>query len=273
MSRRLGRSRFTLVLLILTSVTLLTLDFRGFGPIDRARSAVLSAFSPVGDFATRVFSPVGDAWNGAFHYDQLQTENDQLREQVDQLQGQITGGEVAKQSLQQLLEQADIQYVGDIPTTKARVVSGAIANFDDTVEIDKGSNSGIKRGMPVVTGRGLIGKVVRVTDERSVVQLITDGSFSVGFSVVGTDTLGVARGIGDGGQLRATVDADRSVQPGQILVTSGVAGSYFPQGLPIGTVTAVNDNGGTLQRDLDVQMLADLHDLTYVTVVLWEPGG
>lgn len=271
LSRRSSRSRFTLILLILTSITLLTLDFRGFAPLDRARSSVLTAFAPVGDFGSRVFRPVGDAWNGAFNHDELQAENDHLREQLDELSGQLTTDEVARQSLKQLLEQADIQFVGDIPTAKARVVSGAISNFNDTIEIDKGSDAGIKRGMPVVTGRGLIGKVARVSPNRSVVELVTDGSFNVGFSIVGTNTLGVATGSGGEGKLRATVDIDRQVQPGQILVTSGVAGSYFPQGLPIGTIASVDDPGGSLQREFDVQMLANLNDLAYVSVVLWEP--
>jgi len=271
LSRRSGRSRFTIILLVLTSITFLTLDFRGFGPLDSARSAVLSAFAPVGDFAAGIFRPIGDGWNNAFHGDDLQAENDRLRQQVDELQGQLTQGDVAKQSLQQLLEQADLQFVGNIPTTKAQVVSGAVSNFDQTIEIDKGTSSGIKKGMPVVTGRGLIGRVARVADNRSVVEMVTDGNFTVGFSVVGTNALGVAKGQGDASTMRGSVDVEREVLPGQILVTSGVAGSYFPQGLPIGTVSGVTNAEGSLQKDLDITLLADMHDLTYVTVVLWEP--
>ena len=56
-SRRTSRSRFTLVLLVLTSLTLLTLDFRGFGPIDRARNAMLDALAPVGHGAQSVRQP------------------------------------------------------------------------------------------------------------------------------------------------------------------------------------------------------------------------
>ena len=52
-TRRSGRTRFTILLLVLTAITLLTLDGRGFGPIDSARSAVLSVLSPVGDAARR----------------------------------------------------------------------------------------------------------------------------------------------------------------------------------------------------------------------------
>ena len=270
-TRRGGRTRFTLILLILTSITLLTLDFRGFAPLNSARSAVLDAFTPVGNFASDTLRPVGDAWNGAFDYDNVKNENEALRQRVDELEGQITSGDVAKQSLQQLLEQVDIPFVGDIPTAGARVVSGAVANFDHTIEIDKGENAGIKEGMAVVTGRGLIGRVQTTSADRATVELLSSGAFTVGFSVVGTNVLGEARGLADGVRLSATTDVGRIVLPGQILVTSGLARSRFPQGLPIGTVTNVQPNDGSLDQNLDVQMLADLSDLTFVSVVLWEP--
>jgi rod shape-determining protein MreC len=270
-TRRGSRARFTLILLILTSITLLTLDFRGFQPLDSVRSAVLDAFEPVGDFASDTFAPVGDAWNGAFDYDSVQKENEALRQRIDELEGQITSGDVAKQSLQQLLEQVDIPFVGDIPTVSARVVSGAVANFDETIEIDKGENDGIKTGMAVVTGRGFIGRVVRTAPDRSVIQLLSSGRFSVAFSIVGTNVLGDATGVGEGTTLRATTDADRIVLPGQILVTSGLERALYPQGLPIGIVTDVRSDAGSREQELQVQMLADLSDLTFVSVVLWEP--
>ena len=270
-TRRGGRARFTLILLILTSITLLTLDFRGFQPLDSVRSAVLDAFEPVGDFASDTFEPVGDAWNGAFGYDDVRQENEALRQRVDELEGQITSGDVAKQSLQQLLEQVDIPFVGDIPTVGARVVSGAVANFDETIEIDKGENAGIREGMAVVTGRGMVGRVVTTSDDRAVIQLLSSGRFSVAFSIVGTNVLGDATGVGEGTRLRATTDVDRPVMPGQILVTSGLERARYPQGLPIGTVVDVRSDEGSLDQELEVQMLADLSDLTFVSIVLWEP--
>jgi len=270
-TRRGGRSRFTLILLILTSITLLTLDFRGFSPLGSVRSAVLDAFEPVGNFASDTLSPVRDAWNGAFGYDDVQSENEALRQRIDELEGQITSGDVAKQSLQQLLEQVDIPFVGDIPTASARVVSGAVGNFDQTIEIDKGESAGIRTGMSVVTGRGLIGVVKTTSSDRAVIELLSSGTYSVGFSIVGTNVLGDARGLADGQRMTATTDVDRIVVPGQILVTSGLARSRFPQGLPIGTVTNVTKDEGALEQQLDVQMLADLSDLTFVSVVLWEP--
>jgi rod shape-determining protein MreC len=273
LSRRSGRTRFTLILLVLTAVTLLTLDFRGFGPLNSARSAVLDAFAPVGDTAGGVLEPVRDAWNGATGYDELAGENDELRQRVDELEGQLTDNQIARDSFRQLLEQNDISFIGDVPSVKARVVSGAVSNFDATLEIDKGTSAGIQRGMPVVTGRGLIGRIAEVGDDRAVVELLSGGSFFVGFSVVGTNVLGTVRGQGEGGRLAATVDGDDVVERGQIVLTSGVQGSQFPQGIPIGTIGRVDATPGALEQQLEVEMLADTNDLAFVTVLLWQPSS
>jgi rod shape-determining protein MreC len=270
-SRRSGRSKFTLALLILTSITLLTLDFRGFGPLQTARSSVLGVFSPVGDFFGGVFEPVGDAWSGAFDQRDLAKENEDLRRQIDDLEGQLTSGEVAKEANRQLLEQVGIEYLGDVQTVQARVVGGSINNFDTTILIDKGESSGIQVDMPVVTGKGLIGRIAQTSASSATVELLTSGDFSVGFTAVGTAAQGVLSGASDSGALRGTVDVAGNVNPGQLLITSGTLGSPYPQGIPIGMVSAVSDQPSTLERTLEIQMAADVSDLAYVTVVLWQP--
>jgi rod shape-determining protein MreC len=270
--RRSGRRRFTLILLLLTAVTLLTLDFRGFAPLDSVRSAALSVMAPVGDATSGLFEPLGRGWDGMFDNDGTAAENAALRARVDELEGQLTSGEVAKESLQQLLEQVGIPFVGDIPTTPAKVVSGAVSNFDTTLELDKGSSAGIAKGMPVVTGRGLIGRVAQVSENRSRVQLLTDPDLQVGFSVVGTPIIGTLRGTGRSDRLEGSVSSDRLVLPGQIVVTSGLQGSPYPPGIPIGTITAVNADDAAREKNLDITMLADLYDLSFASVVLYEPA-
>ncbi len=153
-TRRGGRARFTLILLILTSITLLTLDFRGFAPLNTVRSAVLDAFQPVGDFASDTLEPVSDAWNGAFDYDAVEKENEELRRRVDELEGQITSGEVAKQSLQQLLEQAGVlrvQRYGD--EAEGATLEPAGVELDIAAEGEPVGGDGHRVGAPVADHR------------------------------------------------------------------------------------------------------------------------
>lgn len=272
--RRRGRARITISLLLLSAVLLLTLDSRGSGPVQSARSVVLSVLSPLGSAAATVVNPIRNAWNSAFDQGNLKNENETLREENDRLKGDVTANSIAKEQLQQLLQLVGIPFVGDTPVVHTRIVSGAVGNFGDRIELDKGSNEGIERNMPVVTGEGLIGKVIEVSENRSVVSLLSSGTYRVGFSVVGTAAIGIAQGSGGDGNLRGSnIDSRQAVTVGAITATSGLAGSPFPPNLPIGTVTAVRTNEAELESTVDISMFANLNSLIYADVVLWKPAG
>ncbi len=266
-----GRARVTIGLLVITAVILLTIDGRGTGPLHAVRSAVGSVLSPLGSVASSIGRPFSNAWSAAFEQDDLSKQNEALQEENDRLRGELTAAAVASQQLEQLLQLVDIPFVGNTPVVHTRVSSGTVGNFGQTIELDKGSNAGIERNMPVVTGQGLIGKVIEVYDNRSVVSLLSSGSFKVGFLVVGTPAIGIADGKGSDGSLKGTVSDSRlNISNGQIVVTNGLAGSPFPANLPIGSITDVRTNDATLVSTVDIQMLADVHDLTYADVVLWK---
>lgn len=271
-TQRRGRTRFTVLLLVLTAITLLTLDGRGFGPIGSARSAVLSALSPVGDFGAAVFRPIGNAWSSAFDQGDLQAENDRLTQENEQLQGQVLAGQLSQQQLQQLLENEGITFTGDLPRVHARVVAGSVGNFGQTLDLDKGSSSGIAEGMAVVTGKGLIGKVVQVSADRSTVELITSGNYQVGFTAVGTAAVGIAQGTGSPSLLRGfNVDVSQTVEVGQIVVTGGTQRSKFPPDLPIGTIATVQTDAAARETKVDITLFARTTDLTYADVVIYTP--
>ena len=184
LSRRTGRSRLTLALLVLTSLAVLTLDFRDSGIVAGARRVAGTAFSPLRGVAETVSEPFSNAWRGITGYGDLEAENEELRAQIDELEGEAVLDADAAEQLAELLEQLDMEWVGDIPPATARVVAGPASNFSHTIEIGKGSDDGFKEGMPVVNGAGLVGKVVQVTSNRSTVQLITDPDFAVGVRLV-----------------------------------------------------------------------------------------
>lgn len=273
LSRRTGRSRFTLLLLVLTSITVLTLDFRGSGLVDGMRNGALTVFGPVRDAASSLFEPIGTAWNGAFNYGDLEKQNEALRQQIEELQGQLAQEGNAAAQLREFLLQADIPFIGDTPTATARVTSGPVSNFEHTIEIDKGSAVGVKVGMPVVTGAGLVGRVEQVTTSRSVVRLVTDPGLDVGVLLETSRDVGVAHGEGDGRPLKVDrgIDPKTIVSRGEHAFTSGVDRSSFPPDIPVGRVVTVSMAGDQLQQIVEIQPLADLDQLAFVRVMLWEP--
>jgi rod shape-determining protein MreC len=275
MSRRSGnrsRLRFTLLLLVLTSITLLTLDFRGFGPLESAHNGAQAVFGPVSDAATSVFRPIGNWWTGNFHSSDLEEENRQLKQQVDDLNGQVAANANAQKELDQLKSQLNISFVGQYQTVHARVTTGAIGNFDETIDIDKGANDGIKLNMPVVSGSGLIGRVVSVNDNRAVISLITNRDFKVAVKVSAKPGFGLVSGTGEDAKVSATFGNKDPVDVGDVLVTSGSdPHSAYPADIPVGKVTAAHTDDVALTKDLDVDLVATLSDLEFVTVVLYTP--
>ncbi|MEY2449944.1 MAG: rod shape-determining protein MreC [Acidimicrobiaceae bacterium] len=273
LSSRGGRSRFTLALLILTSLTVLTLDFRGSSAIHSLRSAASTAFSPVRDAAGTVFSPFTSAWNGLFHYDDVRKDNDRLRAELDQVRGQQDQALADQQAFKDLAATQGITQWTTLPAVTAQVIAGPLTNFEHTIEIDRGSASGIKVGMPVVTGAGLAGRVVDVQGNRSVIKLLNDPDVVVGVRLLSSNETALLHGLGDGKPLvvDAGIDPKVVVPPDELINTSGEDRATFPAGIPIGKVAKVDLSAGQLTQILTVTPLADLTRLTFVKVLLWEP--
>ncbi len=273
LSRRAGRSRFTLAILVLTSITVLTLDFRG--GMGGLRDVAATVFSPVRSAADAVFDPVGNAWDGVFGYGELEEENEALQARIDELEGDELREENYEERIEEiteLLAAADLDFVGDIPTVTARVVGSSPSNFDDTVQLDKGSADGIGLDMPVVTGAGLVGRVVQVSGGSSVVRLVTDPSSQIGVELVGVNDTAVARGTGDGEPLVVDggIEAETDVSEGVGVVTSSLS-SVFPPDLNVGRVTGVDDTDTGDGQAIQIAPLAELDALSYVNVLDWEP--
>jgi rod shape-determining protein MreC len=269
----MSRRRFTLVLLVLTSITLLTLDFRGFGPLESARSSVLGLLAPVGDFFGRIGEPIGDMWSGASGYGKLEDENRRLKERIDELEGRLATSEAAQQELDELKRTLNIEFAGGIEKVTARVSSGSVSNYDETIEIDKGASSGIRPKMAVVTGAGLLGHVEIVSENRATVRLITQKDQSVGIKVRSDQPVkGVARGQGEEHMVRATlIRFEDPVAVDDLILTSGGRGSFYPPDIPVGKVVAVHENEPTRQKEIDIDLFVNLGELEYVQVLLQEP--
>ena len=272
---RTGRSRFTLIFLLLSSATLLTLDARDFEPLQRTEETLTDLISPLRSGADRLFEPFGDAWVGITGYDEMEAENQTLREELQQLEGQQILDSDAAIRLESLLDELGLPYVQDIPNVVGEVVTANVGNFDRySVQINRGSQDGIRNGMPVVTRGGLIGRIDGDPGRgHSRVTLLTDPSFEVGVLAVGTDDVALASGSGHGEPLmvRKGLEIDTEVAVGQEVVTSGVDRSRYPPGIPIGTVTNFDYDEARLLQILTVEPSANTDNLSFVTVLLYDP--
>lgn len=272
--RALGRTRYTLLVLVMLAVTLVTVDARATGVTDGARRVTMDAMAPLTDGVGAVLRPVKDVIAAVGGYDDLRRENDALRTQVEQLRADraaVSGVRQQNDSLRALL---DLPGLETFPTVAAEVAFRAPSNVDQTIEIDRGSSQGVAVGMPVVAaGSLLVGRVVEVASGRARVRLLTDPQFSVGVALPEVPEYGLTTGSGAGRDLELTLVDDPGTRPGAIVLTSGTeqSRSRVPKGLIVGVVSDVQAVEGELSLRASVRPSVDLDRLEFVSVVLWTP--
>ena len=278
-AQRSGRSRYRLLLLILTAATLLTLDFRGFGPLDTAQSRVRDVLEPVVSAVDVVLGPVAEVWTVMFTYNDLRSENERLKDELDRLASADIRGAAEQDALERLLDATGETFVEGVERLTATVLRDSVGNFDDDVmSIDVGHRDGVAPGMAVVTSAGFVGRVETVDAALSTVTAVSDPSLVVGVRLLDTGDVGLGHGMA-GDPTRFVVDAglrwpetgDMSELPavGSPVVTS--AGSRYPADIPVGRVASVEPSEAGLAQLVTVDLAADVQDLGYVTVLLLAP--
>jgi rod shape-determining protein MreC len=272
--RRSRRHRFVLVLLVLTSITVITLDFRdgGDGAVESLRTAGREAFAPVQDAVQGVLSPVGDFFGGITRYRSVRAENARLRAEVEQARTESVRAADAERERELLTRLANLDFAEDLRDIPARVVDNAPSNFERTVTLDRGAEAGVAVGMPVVTDAGLVGRVVEVSPTRSRVLLVTDRSSRVGVRLATSRDIGALAGAGPRGLLSLDlINVDTAVSEGEAVLTSGLDQGILPAQIPVGTVRSARVPDGALTQEVLVEPFVDFGRLELVRILVWTP--
>ena len=266
--RPTGRSRPTLLLLIAAALTLLTLQFRGFEPLDSFQRGMRDLLDPVRSVSETAARPLRSAWLGVFDYDDLRDRTERLEKELARMRGRQLSSEADRELLMRLMGEVGIDYT-TLDTVVVRILGTPPGNFSSyTIEVDKGLDDGLSEGMAVVTGAGLVGRLEVVDRSRSIVRLATHPAFRVGIRLVGSQDEGLARGGGASGYLviDAGIRPDVEVALGEVVVTSG-GRSRFPADIPVGRVLDP-DPDADLDREILVEPAASLEHLSFLNVVL-----
>lgn len=260
----------------------MSLDERGSGIIDSARTAAQDVVAPVQRLADDAFNPVSDWLDGLGRANELQDENEQLQRQLDAAKSEIAAAKGSQAELRQLKQLADLPDIADGDAVTADVVGAGAGNFSRSLRISKGSSSGIAVDMPVVVGAkgtsALVGQVVRVSTNSAIVRRLDDADFGVGAQLMqGTaGPKGTAVGQSNSSLLRFSVIDDTStavvLKKGDVAVTLGSEGEPYPPGIAIGTVVHTVDAGGAIARDAELRPIVDLDSLSIVKVLKYPPA-
>jgi rod shape-determining protein MreC len=253
-----------LVILLVLAVALITIDFRDGGTSD-AHSVGGRVFGPVEHVAGDVTGWFRGGGSSG-EVSALQQQNDQLRAELAQAQTDDTDAA----QLASLLHLSTKDRYKVVPAT----VIAAGGAYSDTVTISAGSANGIAPNETVLNGDGLIGTVISVTASTATVQLATDANSTVGVKMADTQQIGALSGTANSftgsAPLRLELfAANATLAPGEEVVTFGsVGGRPYVPGVPVGTVTTVTTEPGSLTPTALVQPFADFTGLGVVGVVV-----
>jgi rod shape-determining protein MreC len=178
-----GRRR-TMMILLLSSILLITLDLRGNAVFNAARSGFGYAMRPfeiAGEVVTR---PVTRVWDGMTKVDDLERENARLQQQIDTQRSDQVAAQAALQENYELRRALNLESLASLELKTCQVIGSSPSNFDQRVEIDCGSLDSLRVGMPVVNDAGLVGKITNVSPETSIVMLVSDPLYSVPVKVI-----------------------------------------------------------------------------------------
>src|SRR5450759_2760532 len=238
---RSNRNRIILIVIILVCITVVTLYVRESdkGPLHKVQNFFLDLVSPVSSAFAKIFRPIKDGVVNLFHLPSLAKERADLQKQVAELQRQRIETKEMESNLEELKrllnwteQQAEIQTVG------ADIIGQSPNNWQRLMIINRGSASGVKKYMSVVTDQGLVGRLISVGSRTSVVELVTDSRSEIGARDQRSRETGVVAGKNDSTLRLTPMKEDADLKTGDVVETSGLGGTC-PPGIPLGKITKV----------------------------------
>jgi rod shape-determining protein MreC len=267
--RRETRRRPILILAIITSLALITLDTGGNATIATVRRDARDLVAPIQNLVGDAVHPVEDLFDGITSAGSLREQNARLRAHISQLEGRLSRERAVGAEVGELERLLDLPTVEDATGIAARVIGGPPGNFERTLVIDRGLSSGVDVGMPVVAGAGLVGKIVDVSRTRATVRLIDSPGLGVGVRSEKSREQAITEGRAGDKLLRLgfLTNPRAPIAVGELVFTAGEQGSAFPPDIPVGIVKSIDRLRGDLDPDIFVQPMVDFDLLIFVKVL------
>lgn len=255
------------VILIFAS---LTLNISG-GPLNAAAGYI---FVPMQKGINSAGQWISDKANDFKTLEEVQKENSKLKEQNDELTAQLTTIKLEKYELDHLRELLDLdeKYSG-YQKVAASVIAKDTSNWFSVFTIDKGSKDGLKKGMNIIAGSGLVGIITDIGPNYAKVRSIIDDSANVSAMVTTTgDNMNVSGNLQtmnsdqviSFSELR---DSENKVQIGDPVVTSYVSDQY-QQGILIGYIASIETDSNKLTKSGTITPVVDFEHMENVLVIL-----
>lgn len=271
------RAPIWLVTLLVTNLIIMAVDARDADGRHKVLRVWTQTFaSPLQNASSKASGATSGFFEQIWNFRSTAQENEQLKERLTQLEQELNTARQATSENERLKALLNLNEKIEIRSVPARVIARDPSVWFNTITINRGSSSGIEANMPVVTGGGIVGRVITVSPWASQVMLISDEKAGAG-AVVGqlgqSGALGSVKGRADLGvamiEMRYVSGLEK-VEMGDSVMTTGQDGIY-PPGLNIGRVVDVKHGTATQAHQILIQPGAQLDQLEEVAVLLYHP--
>ena len=250
----------------LFAVGLMIADHR-FHALETVRLSLTVLTQPVQQVSGMPAAAIARVADYFANQDRLLRENQELKAKVLEQSAAAQEAKLLKAEQEHLLAMSPGQSRYANGGLVAEVLYTARNPFTRKIIVDKGLTQGVKSGMPVIDGSGVVGQVTNVGTFTSEVTLVTEKDQSVPVMLVRNGLRAVAVGSGKDGSIDVPfmpVSAD--IQNGDMFVTSGIDGTY-PPGLVVAQVTSVEKNAAYVFAKIVARPAAGVENHRYVMVL------
>ena len=258
-----NKQKFSLLALIIASLVLLSLESVNAKSLNFVRSAIKDVIyraSFIASIPGNTISPMFTTIQGHFkiyeQYELIKLELQQLKNQ----QNQIAYLKTENDKLKKAIDDTDIYNYESITS---KVLVDKESPFLKSVILNKGFNSGLKKGMPVLKGPYFVGRITEVNYLSSRVLLISDLNSKIPVLIEPMGYQAIMSGTGDDLALLDFLPKNHQLEVGNLVYTSGTGGIFFP-GIPIGRIELIEEK-------LHVKFFSDLSQLYFINVITSKP--
>lgn len=250
--RKQMKPRYVLWLIIVLCLVFIGVSLKNNGEKLNIQNGISSLVLPMEKGLNSIGQWIGERREYSRSVNDLLTENEELKQQIDQLNTKISSMENNLSELESLRELLKMKEVyPDYDMVGARIISKDAGNWYNSFIIDKGSNDGIKKDMNVIYDNGLVGIVSDVSTNNATVRAIIDDTSSVSGMLSKSTELCIVNGdlklYQDGLLDVEMISKDAQIAAGDEVVTSYISDKYLP-GLVIGYISDVSMDSSNLPR-------------------------
>ena len=260
------RNFLLLAAALLLTISVLSLGLKHAPILKKVEGWVVSLTAPALQGLHYAGRTIKGAWEGYFALLKVRQENLALKHRLEEYAQKDVSYQEALQALQRLEALLNLKRQLAQPVIAAHIIAYDPSLWSRCAMLDQGGDHGVKNGMPVMAAEGIVGRVVAAYGSYSKVMLIVDRNSGADAMVQRTRVRGILQGRGTNRCQLDYVPKTADVQPGDLVLASGLGGVY-PKGLVFGKVSAVNKKNPGVFQEIEVMPAADLSALEEVLVV------